>query len=80
MTDDNVEWTNSARRQAAQLVRCPGMKLPVETVAQTQARQAAMYRASGSMKCSCGWEYRQHPNDENYDFLHVLCNGDRVKL
>ncbi len=44
------------------------------------------YRASGDALClDCGYEIRLHPLDPNelsYDkhpFLHVLCNGDRVK-
>ena len=47
------------------------------------------YRASGDCICEkCGYEYRLHPLDTDKDrlsydgqpFLHVLCNGDRVKL
>lgn len=44
------------------------------------------YRASGDANCPiCGFLIRLHPMDPNelsYDkqpFLHVLCNGDRVK-
>jgi len=44
------------------------------------------YRASGDADCPvCGFLIRLHPLDPNelsYDkqpFLHVLCNGDRVK-
>lgn len=51
-----------------------------ETDAQKAARRAAMYRASGDVICSCGHQYKQHPFDEHFDFLNVLCNGDRVKL
>ena len=63
-----------------QLARFPGMKPPEETIAQSQARRAAMFRAGGDVICSCGHPYRQHPPDDVYDFLVVLCNGDRVKL
>jgi hypothetical protein len=45
------------------------------------------HRASGSVTCTdCGKAYRDHPLDlsqVSYDglpFLHVLCNGERVKL
>ena len=44
------------------------------------------YRASGDALCPiCGYAIRLHPLDPDelsYDkmpFLHVLCNGDRVK-
>lgn len=45
------------------------------------------YRASGACLCEdCGEPYLKHPMDFfalSYDdepYLHVLCNGDRVKL
>jgi hypothetical protein len=45
------------------------------------------YRACGQSICEvCGLEYFRHPFDfweVGYDdnlYLHVLCNGDRVKL
>ena len=44
------------------------------------------YRACGQCLCECGYEYQLHPLDEvdvAYDgtpYMHVLCNGDRVKL
>lgn len=51
-----------------------------------QARQSS-YRASQACICDrCGKQYGDHPMDEselswqNEPFLHVLCNGDRVKL
>ncbi len=44
------------------------------------------YRASGDALClECGHEIRLHPMDPNQltyqdqPYLHVLCNGDRVK-
>lgn len=47
-------------------------------------------RASGDCVCAaCGKRYGDHPMDtENvseidgypYPYLHILCNGDRVKL
>ena len=50
-----------------------------------QTRQE--YRAAGDCICDyCGQIYIKHPLDhyeESYDgnyYLHVLCNGDRVKL
>ncbi len=45
-----------------------------------------MYRAAGACVCECGDEYREHPyadearDQEGNPFLHVLCNGDIVKL
>lgn len=46
-----------------------------------------MRRASGDCLCDlCGREYRRHPFTFEYTdwngepFLHVLCNGDLVKL
>lgn len=44
------------------------------------------YRASGDKICTCGRKYYDHPMDEKVldyagqPFLHILCNGDRVKL
>lgn len=45
------------------------------------------YRAGGDCLCEiCGKEYRKHQFDfyelsyTGEPFLHVLCNGDRVKL
>lgn len=45
------------------------------------------YRACGQCICDvCGKEYFKHPFDfwelsyTGEPFLHVLCNGDRVKL
>jgi len=45
------------------------------------------YRSASDCICEgCGYEYRYHPldpHDLSYDgqpFMHVLCNGDRVKL
>lgn len=38
-------------------------------------------RASGDCVCErCLLEFRLHPVDPRDEFLHVLCNGDRVKL
>jgi len=46
-----------------------------------------MYRASGLCECvGCGKEYYSHPYVENclddtgLPFLHVLCDGDIIKL
>lgn len=48
-----------------------------------------IYRASGEMECKlCGELYRQHPSArvawamaaEDFCTVHVLCNGDLVKL
>ena len=39
------------------------------------------FRAAGDCECPvCGHEYRLHPVDETDEWLHVLCNGERVKL
>jgi len=44
------------------------------------------YRASKDCICTCGLEFWRHPLDfwelsyADEPFLHVLCNGDRVKL
>lgn len=45
------------------------------------------YRASGACICdACGKEYYSHPyatearDRDNMPYLHVLCNGDIVKL
>lgn len=47
----------------------------------------SVYRASGQCICDCcGKEYWRHKMDKDIiglhgsPFLHVLCNGDRVKL
>lgn len=44
------------------------------------------YRASGDALCKvCGYAYRLHPldpeqlDDKGRKWLHVLCNGDRIK-
>lgn len=40
-----------------------------------------MYRADGRIICeSCGSEYWRHAEDPRDTHLHMLCNGDRVKL
>lgn len=37
--------------------------------------------ASGQCICtSCGKDYFGHPKDKQYEFLHRLCDGTRVKL
>ncbi len=44
------------------------------------------YRACGDCLCECGHAYSLHPLDpddldwEGAAYMHVLCNGDRVKL
>lgn len=43
-------------------------------------------RAHGDTLCACGSDYRHHPFDydvlswQDEPFLHVLCDGLRVKL
>ncbi len=43
-------------------------------------------RCSGLVMCSCGWNYFQHPLDWRFleyrdkAYLHILCDGRRVKL
>ena len=48
---------------------------------------ARMHRASGLCICTeCGEDYYSHPyvhecrDDEGSPFLHIICNGDIVKL
>lgn len=50
-------------------------------------QRANWYRASGDCVCEeCGKQYYEHPLDQkelSYDnspFMHILCNGDLVKL
>jgi hypothetical protein len=39
------------------------------------------YRADGKAICSqCGMFYNTHPIDKDWDWLNVLCDGERVKL
>jgi hypothetical protein len=39
------------------------------------------YRASGNVRCDlCDEEYRRHAEDPRNSLLHMLCNGERVKL
>jgi len=39
------------------------------------------WRADGSAICpTCERSFRDHPVSADYDFLHVLCNGELVKL
>lgn len=44
------------------------------------------YRADQNCLCECGEPYRCHYYDwdvvdqDGHPFLHILCNGDRVKL
>lgn len=67
-----------ARRDARQLLKLSLTPLPAAT--------REWYRAEGSCLCECGYEYRLHPPDpddldyQGNPFMHVLCNGDRVKL
>ena len=38
-------------------------------------------RTEGGCLCPiCGKEHRQHPVDDEMPFLHILCDGTRVKL
>jgi len=62
------------------LARHPGMWLPEETPEQAEERRDAMQRASGLCRCVCGYEYYEHPQDQRYEWLNVLCSGARVKL
>jgi hypothetical protein len=39
------------------------------------------YRTDGRMHCgACGRKYIDHPVSVHVPFLHVICNGDFVKL
>jgi len=63
------------------LARYPGMKLPVETPEQAELEREKFFRASGDCLCPrCSYEYWKHPEDAVEEWLHVLCNGERVKL
>lgn len=58
------------------------------TLTPLPAETREWYRAAGDCLCeTCGHPYRLHPGDpasifdwQNIPALHVLCNGDRVKL
>ena len=59
----------------------------VETGLTVEEVAAKMHRASGLVVCDeCGKEYYDHPyvaecrTDEGMPFLHLICNGDIVKL
>ena len=60
---------------------------PFKRLAGESDSEVAFIRASGDCTCPyCGKLYYDHPMDrENLDFngdafLHILCNGERVKL
>lgn len=54
---------------------------PEETPSEADLRRYAMVRASGDAVCDrCGTKFYDHPVDEAEQFLHVLCDGTRVKL
>lgn len=55
---------------------------PFETEVQAKAQREAFYRASGDCPCPvCEQTYADHEFDvPGHHFLHVLCNGNRVKL
>lgn len=39
------------------------------------------YRSNGNCVCTlCGLTYRQHPQEEEFNVDHRLCNGDVVHL
>ena len=51
------------------------------------SEQTPFYRANGDCICpDCGKRYMDHPMDkwvlsfDGYPILHILCNGERVKL
>jgi hypothetical protein len=57
-----------------------------ETGLTTEEIARKMHRASGDCVCDCGKDYYSHPyvtearDQDGEPFLHVLCNGDIVKL
>lgn len=55
------------------------LKVLLTTLPPKQMRE--WYRSAGDCLCPlCDREYRLHPSDPEDEFLHILCNGDRVKL
>jgi len=60
------------------------MRLALQSIARLKIEndeRLNFSRAEGGCLCSaCGQEYRAHPCDRMWDFLHVLCDGKRVKL
>lgn len=47
----------------------------------TEQAAQEMTRAGGDVRCEvCNFALREHPTDERFPFLHVRCDGKRVKL
>jgi hypothetical protein len=47
----------------------------------TEEAAQNMTRAGGDVRCElCNFTLREHPTDERFHFLHVRCDGRRVKL
>lgn len=64
----------------ADLPPCTVCHGPLATCACSEKRRDEFYRASGDCLCACGREYWRHPHDPVEEWLHILCNGERVKL
>ena len=37
-------------------------------------------RAAGEILCACGRRYDRHPQHDDWPWVHVLCDGELVKL
>lgn len=85
-------WGRGCRCRNPRDVYPFGMKYPAkdETLDEKAERRREFRRSGGDVLCTCGWEYRLHPfdtedgrysgRDDGFDWLHVLCDGSRVKL
>ncbi len=52
-----------------------------ERIRQEERDLARMVRAHHEMPCRrCGKPYWKHPRHEQWDFLHVICDGTLAKL
>jgi hypothetical protein len=79
VADGRVEIRGLTREQIT-FLRHPGMRPPTETTKEAEQRREKFLRASSECACPvCGHLYIYHPEDVP-GFLHVLCNGLRVKL
>lgn len=63
------------------------LKLACEQLGSSVEEQTMFYRANQDCIClECGEPYWKHPMDNHYlsfqdePWLHILCNGDLVKL
>lgn len=60
------------------------MLLAIQSIARLKVEndeRLNFIHAGGDCLCPvCGQEYRRHPRDRVWEFLHVLCDGRRIKL